>query len=153
MIGGPPDRVYAGLIDPAVLQRCIPGCEHLAPVGDQAYDARIKVGVAGLKGTYTGRAELRDQDPPRGFALVVNGKGAPGFVRATARMTLSPDDAGTRVECDADVQVGGLIASVGSRLIEAVARQQMDEFFRRLAAELGANGPKWGQPKWGQILN
>lgn len=131
-----PERVYAALIDPAVLQQCIPGCESLTRTTDDTFDARIKVGVAGLKGTYTGTAELRDQDAPRGFTLAVNGKGAPGFVRATARLSLQAVDTGTHVMCDADVQVGGLIAAVGSRLIDAVARQQMAEFFRLLAERI-----------------
>jgi carbon monoxide dehydrogenase subunit G len=131
-----PERVYAALTDPAVLQDCIPGCESLTATGDNVYDARIKVGVAGLKGTYTGRAELRDQDPPRSFTLAVNGKGGPGFVRATAKIAMAPAEAGTQITCDADVQVGGLIASVGSRLVDAVARQQMDEFFQRISTRV-----------------
>ncbi len=130
------ERVYAALIDPAVLQRCIPGCESLTPAGDRQFDATIKVGLAGLKGTYRGRAELRDEQPPSAFTLVVNGKGAPGFVRATARMAIAPEREGASVQCDADVQVGGLIVSVGSRLVEAAARQQMDAFFQHLEKEL-----------------
>ena len=132
-VPAPPERVYAALTDPVVLQQCIPGCESLTATAANVYDARIKVGVAGLKGTYTGRAELRDPDPPRAFTLAVTGKGGPGFIRATARISLSPQDTGTQIACDADVQVGGLLASVGSRLIEAVSRQQMDQFFAALA--------------------
>lgn len=136
VLGAPPDRVYAALTDPAVLQRAIPGCESLTPAAENTYEAKIKTGAAGLKGTYSGRAELRDLRPPEGFTLVVDGRGAPGFVRATARIALSAVGTGTQVACDADVQVGGLIAAVGSRLVDAAARQQMDEFFRRLGAEL-----------------
>jgi carbon monoxide dehydrogenase subunit G len=126
------ERVYQSLVDPAVLQRCIPGCEQLTPVGDDAFDATIKIGIASLKGTYAGRAEIRDRRPPEGFTLAVNGKGGPGFVRATATIALAESPEGTLVSCHADVQVGGLIAAVGSRLIEAAARSQMNEFFKRL---------------------
>ena len=135
-VAAPPERVFAALIDPAVLQRTLPGCEALTKVGDDQYDACVKIGVAGLKGTYTGRAEIRDRQPPQSFTLLVDGKGSPGFVRSTARIALSAVDEGTRVECDADVQVGGLIAAVGSRLVEAAGRKQMDDFFRQLAADL-----------------
>jgi len=136
-----PDRVYAALTDPAVLQRCIPGCESFTADGVDRYQATIKIGVAGLKGSYTGRAELRDREPPHRFTLAVDGKGAPGFVRATAAIGLSPVEQRTDVTCEADVQVGGLIAAVGSRLIDAVARQQMDEFFRRLREEVANGAP------------
>jgi carbon monoxide dehydrogenase subunit G len=138
-VGAPPDRVFAALTDPRMLERCIPGCEELRPAGEHRYDARVKIGVAGLKGVYTGTAELADLDPPNAFMLSVNGKGAPGFVRAAARVSLAPDgQGGTTVASDADVQVGGLIAAVGSRLIEAASRQQMDAFFKALASQVAA---------------
>ncbi len=131
------EKTYAALTDPEVLRRCIPGCERLLSTGHGHYDAAVKIGVAGLRGTYVGRAELRDEQPPHSFTLAVDGKArGPGFVRAIAKIALSPDDGHAQVGCDADVQVGGLIAAVGSRLIEAVSRQQMDEFFRRLGEEL-----------------
>jgi hypothetical protein len=131
-----PERVYGALTDAAILQRCIPGCESLTPTGDGQFDARVKVGIAALKAVYTGRAELRDRQPPHAFTLAVDGKSAAGFVRVSAAIRLAPADAGTRLQCDADAQVGGPMAAVGSRLIEAAARQQMGEFFRRLDQEL-----------------
>ena len=137
-IAQPPDRVYAALVDPAVLQRCIPGCEELRAIGPDTYEARLKIGVAGINGRYTGKAELRDQRPPESFTIVFDGKGTPGFVRGTATVRLAPDPAGTRVTSAAEVQVGGLIASVASRLVDATARKLADDFFRQLAAEIGA---------------
>src|SRR5207249_10060763 len=132
----PPDRVYAALVDPAVLQRCITGCEALKAIGPDAYEARLKIGVAGLKGTYTGKAQLRDKHPPESFTLSFDGKGTPGFVRGTAVVRLSAEPAGTRVTSEAEVQVGGIIAAVGSRLVDAAARKLADDFFRQLAAEI-----------------
>jgi len=130
------ERVFAALVDPAVLQRCIPGCESLTATGGDAYAATLKVGVAGLKGTYTGRAAITNKQPPDSLTLSVDGKGGPGFVRGSAVLALTDDGSGTRVECDADVQVGGLIAAVGSRLVEAAARKMADDFFRQLAIEI-----------------
>jgi carbon monoxide dehydrogenase subunit G len=132
----PPDRVFAALVDPEVLQRSIPGCEELKEVGPDEYEARLKVGVAGLNGTYTGKAELRDKHPPESFTIVFDGKGTPGFVRGTATIRLSPKSSGTHVVSAAEVQVGGLIAAVGSRLVGAAARKLTDDFFRQLGNEI-----------------
>src|SRR5216684_7035638 len=123
IIPAPPARVFAALVDPGVLQRCIPGCESLTAAGPDAYEATLKIGVAGLKGTYTGKAAIRDRRPPESLTLGFEGKGGPGFVRGSAAITLSAEGEGsaTRVACEADVQVGGLIAAVGSRLVEAAA--------------------------------
>jgi carbon monoxide dehydrogenase subunit G len=135
-VAAPQPRVFAALIDPDVLRRSIPGCERLTAAGDGVYEATMKIGVAGLKGTYGGKATIREQRPPDSLTLAFEGKGGPGFVRGAAAIRLSPDDGGTRVTCDADVQVGGMIAAVGSRLVEAAARKLADDFFRQLALEV-----------------
>jgi len=131
-------RVFAAFTDPAILQRAIPGCESLTPIGADTYEATLKVGIAGLKGAYTGKAAITDKRPPDSLTLTFEGKGAPGFVRGSSAITLTEQDGSTRVEAVADVQVGGLIAAVGSRLVEAAARKLADDFFRQVAQQLTA---------------
>jgi hypothetical protein len=135
-IPAPRDRVFAALTDPAVLQRCIPGCESLTETSPDVFEAALKIGVAGLKGSYKGTASIRDRRPPESLTLGLDGKGGPGFVRGTAAIALTADGEATRVACDADVLVGGLIAAVGSRLIEAAAKKMADDFFTQLSQTL-----------------
>ena len=143
----PPEKAFTALTDPDVLQACIPGCEQLTRSAPDTYDARLKIGVAGLKGTYSGTARMTDLQPPVSYTLEVNGRGAPGFVKGRAAIHLTDSAGVTELSCDADVQVGGLIAAVGSRLIEAAARKTMDDFFRCLAARLlNASPPGPAQP-------
>jgi len=127
------ERVFAALVDPETLRQCIPGCEQLVAAGDDVFDATLRIGVAGLKGTYLGRAELRDKQPPAAFSIRFDGKGGSSLVRGVAAIRLSGEGETTRVECDADVQVGGVIAAIGSRLVDATARKLAADFFRRLA--------------------
>jgi carbon monoxide dehydrogenase subunit G len=136
-IPAPPERVFAALNDPAVLQRCIEGCESLTLQPDGSYEARLKVGIGSVKGTYTGKARMTDVHRPDAFTLVVEGRGTPGFLKGTARMHLAPDTGGTLLTCDADGMVGGMIAAVGSRLIDVAARRMMDKFFEALTREVG----------------
>jgi carbon monoxide dehydrogenase subunit G len=137
VVPAPRDRVFAALVDPAILQTCIPGCESLVETGPDTYEATLKIGVAGLKGTYKGKASISDKRPPEALTLGFEGKGGPGFVRGSAKIALSAEgDASTRVACEADVQVGGLIAAVGSRLVEATAKKLADDFFRQLSTAL-----------------
>ncbi|MBI3403556.1 MAG: carbon monoxide dehydrogenase subunit G [Acidobacteria bacterium] len=131
-----PSRVFAALTDPEVLRRTIPGCETLTATGPDAYEATLKIGVAGLKGTYTGKAAITDQRPPERLTLSFEGKGGPGFVRGSAAITLTADGDATRVDCAADVHVGGLIAAIGSRLVDAAARKLADDFFRQIGSAL-----------------
>jgi hypothetical protein len=130
------DRVFAALVDPDVLRRCIPGCESLTASGAEAYEAILKIGVAGLKGRYAGKAAIRDRQPPGSLTLSFEGKGGPGFVRGSAAIALTEEGTGTRIVCESDVQVGGLIAAVGSRLVEAASKKLADDFFKQLSVVL-----------------
>lgn len=130
------ERVFAALVDPVVLQRCIEGAERLVRTTDDTYDVHLRLGIGAIKGSYVGTVRLADQAPPERFTLHVEGKGAPGFVRGRAVIQLKAVESGTDAMCDADGQAGGLIAAVGSRLLEATARKLMDRFFERLRSEL-----------------
>jgi uncharacterized protein len=130
------DRVFAALVDPEILRNIIPGCEALTPTGPDEYAATLKIGAAGLKGTYNGSAAVRDKQPPDSLSLHFDGKGAPGFVRGSAAIALSGEGESTRITCDVEMVVGGLVAAVGSRLIEATAKKLSEVFFGQLAREL-----------------
>jgi carbon monoxide dehydrogenase subunit G len=137
-IKSPRDKVYAALTDPAVLQRCIEGCEKLVRVSEDCYDAHLRLGLAGIKGTYVGKLQLTDKKLPESYTLLMEGKGGPGFVRSTARIRLAEKDQGTDLHCEADAQVGGSIAAIGSRLIEAAAKKMTDDFFKKFAQTVEA---------------
>jgi carbon monoxide dehydrogenase subunit G len=136
IIAAPRERVFAALTDPAIIQKCIEGAESLTKTGENSYDAKLKVGLAGLKGAYTGKIHIKDKKPPESYTLQMEGKGLPGWVKGTAHFTLTSTDDKTQVQCDADAQVGGLIAAVGSRLTETAAKRMIEQFFRRLSEQL-----------------
>lgn len=135
-IPAPRERVFAALNAPDVLQRLIEGCESFVKRADGGYEARLKVGLGSITGTYIGEARMQDVNPPESYTLIVNGRGGPGFVKGEAKMRLQASGDATDVICVADAQVGGAIVAVGSRLIEVAARRMMDKFFAKLAAEM-----------------
>jgi len=131
-----PDRVWAVLMDPAVLKSCIPGCERFEPVGGDRYDVTLTVGLAAITGTYNGTVVLTDMVAPTSYGLVVEGQGRPGFLKGTSAIALKADGAATAVTVTATVQTGGAIARVGQRLIGSVAKMMMDRFFACLQSKL-----------------
>jgi uncharacterized protein len=132
----PPDRVWALLMDPAVLASCIPGCQRFEPDGDGRYKVTLTVGLAAITGTYDGTVELTDINPTTSYGLVVEGQGRPGFVKGSSSITLRADGATTVVDVSATVQTGGAIARVGQRLIGAVSKMMLDRFFDCLRSKL-----------------
>ncbi len=134
------ERVYESLIDPAVLRKCIDGCERLEKVSADGYEAHLKIGVGIIRGSYKGSVRITNEKPPESFTLTIEGKGAPGFVRGTAIIQLAEVASGSEIVAEADAAVGGLIAAVGSRLIESLGKRMMAEFFRRFAEEIDHAG-------------
>lgn len=137
-IPAPRDRVWAALLDPSTVATAMPGCEKLEAVGPDEYKAVMKVGVGPVTGTFEGKVRLSDQEPPHRYRMAVEGSGGPGFVRGEATMELAEVEGGTRVTYNADVQVGGLIASVGQRMLGGVSRMMLDQFFGRMTEILAA---------------
>ena len=142
------DRVYGSLIDPDVLQRCIPGCERLEKTTENTYSAMIRAGVGTIKGVFNGSVKLENMRPPEHYRIVVEGKGAPGFMKGSGDLDLEAQGETTVIKYTGDLQVGGTIASVGQRMIQGTAKMMATQFFIALEAEAktatGEPPPKHG---------
>lgn len=136
LVDAPIDRVWDLLMDPAAIASCLPGCQNMRDLGDDRYEAQLVVALAAITGNYSATVAIEDKVPPHSYRLVVQGSGRSGFVKGTATVTLEPVEAGTAVAFDATGQVGGLIARVGQRLLDGVARSMMNKFFACMAARL-----------------
>lgn len=128
-------EVWSALFDPVILAAVMPGCEKLDLVEGQ-YVGEIKVKVGPIQGKFTGKVDLNDKIEPESYTMIVDGRGAPGFVKATAAVKLTAEGERTRVFYDTDAQIGGKIASVGQRLIEASARAIVAQSLEGLHANI-----------------
>jgi len=137
----PRERVYACLIDPEILRRCIPGCESLALIGERTYAATLKAGVGSIKGTFKGTVRLEDMRPPEHYRIVVEGKGIVGFAKGSANFDLLVQDGSTLINYSGELQVGGTIAGVGQRMIQAAAKLMAGRFFTALEVEALSEPP------------
>jgi carbon monoxide dehydrogenase subunit G len=125
--------VWQALNDPAVLVRCIPGCQRLEALGDDAYAMTVAAGVGSIKGVYDGQVRLSDQQQPGSFRMHAQGAGAAGTIGADVLVTLEESPAGgASVTYDADAVVGGMIGGVGQRMLVGVSKRMAEEFFRNV---------------------
>ena len=134
--GAPPAAVWDLLMSTETIAACIPGCKELRPLGGDRYAADITVGVASITATYAATVTLTDKNAPASYRLVVEATGRPGFVRGNAHVALAAADTGTEITVNATADAGGMIARVGQRLLESVARMTMDKFFACLAQKV-----------------
>ncbi len=129
----PRQKVWDAFLNPEQLRQAIPGCEKLEALGNDEFKATMKIGVAAVKGTFEGKVRLTEKNPPTSYRMAVEGSGGPGFVRGETLITLTDiEGGGTRVSYSADVQVGGLIAGVGQRMLGGVSKMLADQFFGRM---------------------
>jgi carbon monoxide dehydrogenase subunit G len=134
-IDAPREQVFAAMVDPAVLQKCIPGCEQMEKTGENQYSAKLTAGVGPIKGVFSATISLQDITAPEHYKLVVEGKGQPGFVKGTGELNLADDGGKTSIQYTGEVNVGGLLASVGQRMIQAASKMMAERFFASLADE------------------
>ena len=128
------ERAYQLLQDPVMLARAMPGCDHLARTAPDEYDMRMKMVISSMQGLFAGKVRLADRNPPEGFRLIVEGAGKIGFMRGDGVLRLSTLYSSTEINYEGDVQVGGMIAGVGQRLLDTTSRFLIKKFFERLIA-------------------
>ncbi len=126
------DKVWQVLLDPKVMAQCMPGCESMKEIGPDQYEATMKVGIASVKGTYKGKVSIKDKQPPAHYVLSGEGAGGPGFMQGDVSIDLAEKDGQTVLKYSTDAKVGGLIASVGQRMLNGVAKMMVDQFFRKM---------------------
>ncbi len=135
----PAQEVWDLLTDPQSLQHCTPGCKQLTEIAADEFEATMEVGIGPIKGIFHGKISMKEKLPPRSYKLIIEGSGAAGFVRGEGALTLQ-EEAGdqTAVHVAGDGQVGGVMAGVGQRLFEGVAKQLMGQFFQCMQGRLTA---------------
>jgi carbon monoxide dehydrogenase subunit G len=141
----PRQAVWEGLNDPDVLKRCIPGCEELIKSSDTEMSAKVALKIGPMSAKFSGKVTLSEIDPPKGYKIAGEGQGGvAGFGKGSAVVGLEEDGpGGTILRYTADSQVGGKIAQLGSRLIDATAKKLADEFFGKFAAAMAERaGPQ-----------
>ena len=138
-IPAPREKVWAALNDAIVLKDCIPGCEELEKLSDTEMTATVKAKVGPVSATFKGNVTLTNLDPPNGYTISGEGKGGPaGFAKGAADVTLADDNGMTLLTYTVKAQVGGKLAQVGARLIDATAKQMADQFFSAFADKVSS---------------
>ena len=135
-IDAPQEQVWAALNDMEVLARIVPGCERLDQIGENQYEGAVKIGIQAIKGTYSGRIRIEDIQPPNHYKLVASGRSANGVVDGAGTVDLAEQDGKTILTYGGDAQIGGMLASVGQRLIEGASKQMINQSLKALVEQI-----------------
>ena len=134
-------RVWEALNDPEILKRCIPGCETIEKVSPTEFTAKVVAKVGPVRANFAGKVALSDLDPPKGYTISGEGSGGvAGFAKGSAKVDLDEEGGeATLLKYAVQAHVGGKLAQIGSRLIDATSRKMAADFFERFA---GAMAPE-----------
>jgi len=140
LIAAPQKAVWDALNNPEMLKTCVPGCESIDPIGDNEFQVLMVARVGPVSAKFKGKLTLSDIKPPNSYSLAFEGQGGPaGFAKGSANVRLeSVEGDKTRLGYDVKASVGGKLAQIGSRLVDAAAKKVADDFFRTFKAKVGA---------------
>jgi carbon monoxide dehydrogenase subunit G len=128
----PQEKVWRALNDPEILRQSIPGCETFETVGDNQYRATVASRIGPVQARFNGNVRITDINAPNGYTLSGEGSGgAAGSAKGTAQVRLEPASGGTRLTWNADAQISGKLAQIGSRLIDSTVNMMAGQFFDR----------------------
>ena len=122
-------RAFDTILSASALRGCIPGCESLEAAGEGRYRVTMNVGIGAVRGKYQATVDLSEVNSPESFRITVQGKGSSGTIRGDGLVRLTEVDGATQVEVDGQVQVSGVIARVGQRLLSGVSKSLLGRFF------------------------
>ena len=125
--------VWKALNNSDILKKCIPGCKSFEKEGDNTYKASATNQIGPMNASFSGTVNLSNIKPDESYTLSGEGHSSVGFVNGSADVNLTEKDSVTTLSYNVDVNVGGKIAQLGSRLIDGVAKKMSDYFFGRFA--------------------
>jgi carbon monoxide dehydrogenase subunit G len=139
LVPAPQQQTWNALNDPDALKACVPGCESITPTADNEYQVLMVARVGPVSAKFKGKLTLSDIKPPHSYALAFEGQGgAAGFAKGGAQVRLTTQGLTTKLAYDVKASVGGKLAQIGSRLIDAAAKKVADDFFRNFNERMSA---------------
>ncbi len=135
-------QAWDSLNDPEVLKACIPGCDKIESTGPDKYAIGMTVKIGPVSAKFAGNIQLADIDAPNSYTLNFDGQGgAAGFGKGSSKVQLVPTAAGCDLNYTVNASVGGKIAQLGQRLIDAASKSMADDFFKRFDAHVQTQFP------------
>ena len=133
------EKTWAALNDPDTLKACIAGCESMERTADDTLVAVVAMKIGPVSARFKGNLQMTNVQPPNGYTINFDGQGGvAGFGKGSADVALTPQDAQTLLKYNARATVGGKMAQIGSRLIDAAATKITEDFFKAFEAHLQA---------------
>ena len=125
--------VWKGLNDENILKKCIPGCVSFEKESNTVFNVVATNQIGPMNATFSGLVTLSNIQVNQSYTLTGEGQSSVGFANGNADVVLTEKNGVTTLSYEVEVNVGGKVAQLGSRLIDGVAKKMSDYFFGRFA--------------------
>ena len=135
-------QTWAALNDPEILKACVPGCESIEKTAENEYAVLMTARIGPVSAKFKGKLALSDLNPPNSYSIAFEGQGGvAGFGKGGAKVQLIPEAGNTKLSYQVKANVGGKLAQIGSRLVDAAAKKLAEEFFNAFNAKVASENP------------
>ncbi len=135
-------QTWDALNDPEILKACVPGCESITKSGENEYVVLMTARIGPVSAKFKGKLALSDLDPPNSYSIAFEGQGGvAGFGKGGAKVQLLPEAGSTKLSYQVKANVGGKLAQIGSRLVDAAAKKLSEDFFKAFNAKVASLYP------------
>lgn len=136
VVDAPAARLWKFITNPKDFVKIIPDVQEFTAVSEREFKVAFKVGVGMVRGTIKMAFHFEDLQPPASVKVIGRGTGLQSSADLTIALRLEPQGAGTLVSWSADLVVGGLVVSVGSRLLESTTEKKIREIVEGIRREV-----------------
>ncbi len=132
----PPERVFEFLLNPNEISKCLPDLQSVDVKSEDKFDAVARIGIGAIRGNFTFHLAVVEKEPPRHARLKAQGSGSGSRIDLDATMDLEPANGGTNMKWRAETKLGGLVATIGQRLVSGTAEKTVNDFFNCIKQKL-----------------
>ena len=132
-VNAPRQKVWETLNDVETLGSMIPGAKGLREVGPDEYAASMDLGIGPIRTSFSGKVKISERVEPSSYKLQIEGNSRHGWMNGNGNVELEEvSDDSTLIRADGDIQVGGMVARVGQRMLPGISKQMMQTFFKNV---------------------
>lgn len=128
----PSQKVFNAILNPTILQSCIPGCNSVEYLDPHSIKANLTTPLPGLKGPYGVVINIADRQEPGYLVLQVQREGTGGKVNATSQIRISDEQDGALLSYNASAELAGPIAIANNPIGEGITKNSLGSFFKNL---------------------
>lgn len=131
------ERLWEFIIDPAKIGKCLPDLKTLEVQDENHFLAVVRAGVGSIKSDFRFKIEITEKEPPRHARLKAAGTGSGSSINLDTAIELQETPSGSSLSQKSDVKAGGMIASLGQRMISETAAKTVTGVFEAMQKQLG----------------